>query len=259
MDECGSSDEYSFQRPDARLFPGIRKVLDLDLVVGQFILIIHNGKDVLLAHPGRGQCLIDEGFEIDEIPFGEHPDHVLGLAGPRPLATPEHPEIVGAALDRIPPFPEVPVHEERAEELGPVGEVCKEGVEIIAFDLDPSTVEKVAGFFRYKPETVVLGPSVAALVVERPSFVPEPDPGPVKLRLHTYPCAPFGYNRSRAKERLEPAERFRPPFRTHSSFLKHTMCNPVEPIHKILWVKTEKEPYFSRAIADRSARKIILR
>lgn len=91
---------------------------------------------------------MDQCLKHNKIPFGEDPDHVLGLACPRPLPTLKYPEIVGPGLDRVPPLAEIAVYQEPSKKSFNSGIIRKKRIEVETFHLYPVAMEKITSFFR---------------------------------------------------------------------------------------------------------------
>src|SRR5208337_807192 len=152
---------------------GPGQLLELDLVIGELVLIIDDGKDILLAHVPRSDHFLDQLLEPDRVALREDADEVERLPRPVFLAATENAEIVRAGLDHVPPLAEVAVNEETPEEIALVGKLGKEGVEREVFECDLLPVEKVEGLLRGEPQSLRVQPPVPALLVQCAPFLPE--------------------------------------------------------------------------------------
>src|SRR5208337_72113 len=166
------------------LIAGIRQFLELDLVVGELLLIIHYGKDILLAHVPGGDDLLNQFPEMDRVPLGEYPHEVQRLAGTGFLPPAEDPEIVRAGLDHVAPFPQVAVHKKTPHEIPLVGKFGKERIERVPVHLDLLAVEEIERLLRGEPETIRFRPAIPALLVERAPVLSHTDHHAIKYCLH---------------------------------------------------------------------------
>ncbi|OQC71269.1 MAG: hypothetical protein BWX50_00516 [Euryarchaeota archaeon ADurb.Bin009] len=164
--------------------PDAGEVLHPHLVVGQFVLVVHDRKEVLFPHVDRGKHVLAQLLEIDKVPLGEDTDQVLGPADPGFVAAAEDAEIVRAGLDNVSPFADVAVDEIPADKIRLAGKETEQGVEVEVFHVDLAPLHEVERLFRREPEAGSLKPPVPPLLVERASFATKAHPGSVECRQH---------------------------------------------------------------------------
>jgi len=98
---------------------------------------------VRFAHVGRRGGLGHQPIELDRVPFGENPNHVLRLPRSRPLPPAEDAEVVRPGLDYVSPFSKIAVDEIGPEEVAVCRESQEEAIERLPRKLYPAPVDQV--------------------------------------------------------------------------------------------------------------------
>ncbi|KAF5034525.1 hypothetical protein DSECCO2_595170 [anaerobic digester metagenome] len=174
--------------------PDPGEVLHPHLIVGQFVLIVHDREKVLFTHVDRGEHVLAQPVEVDQVSLGKNPDQVLGLADPGLVAATEDTEILWAGLNHVSPLTDVAVDEIPADEVRLTGEEAEQGIKTKILHVDLVSFHEIERLFGGEAKPGSFQPPVAALLVERASFAAEAYPGSVKYCQHVLKL--YGSSRS---------------------------------------------------------------